>query len=196
VDTRAPGKVTGEVFFNHVSFLLFRLRAHEVEDLPALLESIKQQMYDQVKAGLAQDICEATLLMRIVPLPILSSLVRLYCKGEIASFHVGAVGCRLLGRSTPINADDLHSDTEPCRRKGALLSLPPGSDLAQVRPARRRLCGRGDRERGDRLLERRASHPRNAHRGEGGDSTLIVFVNALLNDPIDPSAWTVEPRVR
>jgi len=36
----------------------------------------------------------------------------------------GAVGCRLLGRSTPINADDSHSDTGPCRRRGALIFLP------------------------------------------------------------------------
>ena len=43
-------------------------------------------MYDQVKAGLPQDICEASLLMRIVPLPILSYLMRVYLKGEVASF--------------------------------------------------------------------------------------------------------------
>jgi outer membrane lipoprotein-sorting protein len=30
----------------------------------------------------------------------------------------------------------------------------------------------------------------------GGDSTLLVFVDTLLNAPIDPSAWKVEPRVR
>jgi hypothetical protein len=36
---------------------------------------------------------------------------------------LGAVGCRLLGRSTPINADDSHSDTGPCRRRGAVFLL-------------------------------------------------------------------------
>ncbi len=30
----------------------------------------------------------------------------------------------------------------------------------------------------------------------GGDSTRLVFVDTLLNAPIDPSAWKVEPRVR
>jgi outer membrane lipoprotein-sorting protein len=30
----------------------------------------------------------------------------------------------------------------------------------------------------------------------GGDSTLLTFVDTLLNAPIEPSAWKVEPRVR
>jgi hypothetical protein len=92
VDTRAPREAAAEVFFNHVSFLLFRLRAREVADLSALLESIKRQLYDQVKAGLAQDICEASLLIRIVPLPILSHLMGVYLKGEVASFCFSFVG--------------------------------------------------------------------------------------------------------
>jgi outer membrane lipoprotein-sorting protein len=31
---------------------------------------------------------------------------------------------------------------------------------------------------------------------KGGDSTLLSFVDTLLNAPIDPSAWQVEPRVQ
>ena len=31
---------------------------------------------------------------------------------------------------------------------------------------------------------------------KGGDSTLLTFVDTLLNAPIDPSAWEVEPRVQ
>jgi hypothetical protein len=30
----------------------------------------------------------------------------------------------------------------------------------------------------------------------GGDSTLLTFVDTLLNAPIEPSAWKVELRVR
>jgi hypothetical protein len=92
LDTRAPSEGAEEVFFNHVSFLLFRIGAQEVADLPVLLRSIKQQLYDQVKAGLPQDIREASLLMRIVPLPILSYLMGIYLKGEVASFCFSFVG--------------------------------------------------------------------------------------------------------
>jgi hypothetical protein len=86
VDNRPRCKTSAGVFFNNVSLMLFRIQAHEVEDFSILLKSIKEQMYDQVKAGLPQDIWEASFLLRIVPLPVLSYLLRVYLKGEVASF--------------------------------------------------------------------------------------------------------------
>ena len=78
MDTRPPSRQSQEVFFNHVSFCLFRIQACEVDDTSALLASIKQQMYDQAKTGLARHILDASLLMRIVPLPMVSYLLKLY----------------------------------------------------------------------------------------------------------------------
>ncbi len=104
VDTRPPRNVVEEAFFNHVSFFLFRIQYSEVDEFSVLVESIKQQMYAQVKAGLPRDICEASFLLRIVPLPILSRLMRIHFKGEIASFcfsFVGATGhmpARFMGK--------------------------------------------------------------------------------------------------
>jgi hypothetical protein len=92
MDNRRPSEVKQAVFFNHVSFLLFRIQAREVDQFSVLLQSIKQQMYDQAKAGLARDIWEASFLMRIVPLPILNHLMRIYFKGEIASFCFSFLG--------------------------------------------------------------------------------------------------------
>lgn len=92
IDMRSQEKVQNEVFFNHVSFFLFRIQPYEAENFPLLLESIKQQMYDQVKSGLPNAFKQASLLMRIVPLSILNHLMRLYFKGEIASFCFSYVG--------------------------------------------------------------------------------------------------------
>ena len=92
IDTRPPEKVGQEIFFNHLSFFLFLIQGHEAGRFPALLASIKRQMYDQVKSGLPSDIEEASTLMRIVPLPILSHLMRLHLKGQIASFCFSYVG--------------------------------------------------------------------------------------------------------
>jgi NRPS condensation-like uncharacterized protein len=92
VDTRPPRNVAEEVFFNHVSFFLFRIQASEVDDFSVLLESVKQQMYAQVKEGLPRSLWEASFLSRIVPLPILSRLMRIHLKGEIASFCFSLVG--------------------------------------------------------------------------------------------------------
>ena len=92
VDTRRPRNVAEEAFFNHVSFLLFRIQASEVDDFSVLLQSIKRQMYAQVKAGLPRDIWEASFLLRIVPPRILSRLMKIYLKGELASFCFSFVG--------------------------------------------------------------------------------------------------------
>ncbi|MBC2696623.1 MAG: hypothetical protein HF982_15370 [Desulfobacteraceae bacterium] len=92
IDMRPTDKVQQEVFFNHVSFLFFIIRSDEAEHFPFLIKSIKQQLYDQVKSGLPSNFQEASLLMRILPLPILSNIMRLYLKGQIASFSFSNVG--------------------------------------------------------------------------------------------------------
>jgi hypothetical protein len=92
MDTRVPGNRHQEVFFNHVSLLLFQIQEREVADLRALLKSIKQQMYDQTRTGLARDLLEASLLMRIVPLPTVGHLLKLYLKRDIASFCFSFLG--------------------------------------------------------------------------------------------------------
>ena len=103
MDLRSPGRRSQEVFFNHVSLLLFRIHDREVHDLPSLLKSIKEQMYDQARTGLPRDLLDASLLMRIAPLPAVGHLLRLYLKKDVASFcfsFLGDTGCmpsRFLG---------------------------------------------------------------------------------------------------
>ena len=92
IDMRPTDKVQQEVFFNHVSFLFFLVRPDEADHFPVLIKSIKQQLYDQVKSKLPRNFQEASLLMRILPLPILSNIMRLYLKGQIASFSFSYVG--------------------------------------------------------------------------------------------------------
>jgi hypothetical protein len=104
MDTRVPGSRPQAVFFNHVSLLLFQIQDREVDDFSTLLKSIKQQMYEQARMGLARDLLEASLLMRIAPLPMVSHLVKLYLKKEIASFcfsflgETGHMPTRFMGR--------------------------------------------------------------------------------------------------
>ena len=92
MDTRLPGRRSQQVFFNHVSLLLLRISASEVGDFAALLKSIKQQMYDQARAGLGRNILDASLLMRIVPLPMVGLLLKLYLKRSLASFAFSFLG--------------------------------------------------------------------------------------------------------
>ena len=92
MDTRPPGGRSQDAFFNHVSLLLFRIGAGMAADRSALLDSIKQQMYDQVRTGLARHLSEASLLMRIVPLRAVSRLLKLYLTDKIASFCFSFLG--------------------------------------------------------------------------------------------------------
>jgi len=92
IDARKKEEVMRQVFFSNVSFFIFKVGADLAVRFPELLKSVKEQMYNQVKAGLPGDICKASLLMRIAPLPLLGSLLKIYLKGQIASFSFSYVG--------------------------------------------------------------------------------------------------------
>lgn len=92
IDTRKQEEVKKHLFFNHVSFFIFKADASDAGNFQALLKSIKEQMYAQVRADLPGDICKASLLMRIAPASLLGNLLKLYFKGEIASFCFSYIG--------------------------------------------------------------------------------------------------------
>lgn len=92
IDTRKREEVEKHLFFNHVSFFIFKAEASNASNFPALLKSIKEQMYAQVRSDLPGDICKASLLMRIAPASLLGRLLKIYFKGEIASFCFSYVG--------------------------------------------------------------------------------------------------------
>ncbi|MBU1366491.1 MAG: hypothetical protein KKE55_05030 [Candidatus Omnitrophica bacterium] len=108
IDMRPPEKVRQEVFFNHVSFFIFRITPMEASNFSKLLESIKKQMYDQVKSGLLQDFKKASFLMRILPLSVLARLMHLPLQGEIASFCFSYVGETAYGFSEFMQKDVLN----------------------------------------------------------------------------------------
>lgn len=91
-DTRGPRGQGREMLFNHFSFLLFRESAATVRDLPRLVESLKEQMYEQVKTRLTHNLAEASLLGRIVPTPVLSRIARATLNRGLASFCFSFLG--------------------------------------------------------------------------------------------------------
>jgi len=92
IDTRKKEEVRRQFFFSNTSFFIFKVEAGLAARFPELLNSVKEQMYSQVKADLPGDICRASLLMRIAPPSILGSLLKIYLKGQIASFSFSYVG--------------------------------------------------------------------------------------------------------
>ena len=92
IDMRSPEKVKKQMFFNHVSFFMLKLQADKSDDLNFILNSIKSQIYDQVRDGMLNNFIEAGMLLRIVPLALLSRLILLPLKGAISSLSFSYVG--------------------------------------------------------------------------------------------------------
>lgn len=92
IDMRRGEDVKKELFFNHVSYLFFQIQAGGTDNLKGLINSVKQQMYEQVKAGFPEDLAEASLLTRIAPLPVLGKLLHLPLKGKMATFIFSYLG--------------------------------------------------------------------------------------------------------
>lgn len=90
VDMRSPDKDVHKLFFNHVSYLFFILKGDD--NLDQLIMSIKQQMYDQIKAGLPGDLFEASMLARIAPLAVLRKIMDLLFRKKTFSFIFSNTG--------------------------------------------------------------------------------------------------------
>jgi hypothetical protein len=92
IDTRPNDLVRKEILFNHLSFFLFRITVQEADSFQLILSSVKEQMYNQIKVRLPQAIKEASFLMRIAPLPLINSILKIMSKGNTASFSFAFVG--------------------------------------------------------------------------------------------------------
>jgi hypothetical protein len=96
IDMRASEDVKQELFFNHVSYLFFQARCDSVNNRKELINSIKMQMYDQIKTGVPRDIMEASHLTRIAPLSFFKKIIDGPLKGKIATFIFSHVSKNLL----------------------------------------------------------------------------------------------------
>ena len=85
LDMRRPGTLKEKLFFNHVSFLFLSIRTSDIGDRKLLIQSIRGQMYDQAKSRWRENFSEASMLLRIAPLGLLSRVARLPLKGEFGS---------------------------------------------------------------------------------------------------------------
>lgn len=100
IDTRSNELARKEILFNHLSFFLFRISASEALNLQAVIDSIKEQMYNQIKMGLPQAIKEASFLMRIAPLFLIDLILKIMSKGNPASFSFAFIGAGAYARDS------------------------------------------------------------------------------------------------
>jgi hypothetical protein len=92
VDLRTPDTAATKLFFNHVSFMFFRIPVAVAGNRQQTIEAVRSQMYEQIKIKLPQAIAESSMLMRILPLSVLSRLMLRPLRGEFASLGFACVG--------------------------------------------------------------------------------------------------------
>ncbi|MEI6562960.1 MAG: hypothetical protein WCO42_01490 [bacterium] len=92
VDLRPPEAAPACMFFNHVSFIFFQIPAAILPDRKALLKALRLQMYEQIQCGFPKALYESSMVMRILPLSVLSRLMLKPLRGEFASLGFTCVG--------------------------------------------------------------------------------------------------------
>ncbi len=92
IDKRNFRDTQQRLFFNHLSFLFFRISQKKAKDFNFVLKSIKDQTYSQISSKFADKFSEASFLMRIVPVSLLDKIIKLYFKGKTSSFGFSYIG--------------------------------------------------------------------------------------------------------
>lgn len=120
INLRTPDTASAKLFFNHMSFLVFRVPTSIAGDRKQVIEILRLQMYEQIKNGFPQALAESSMLMRILPLPLLSWVLLRPLKGEFASFGFSSVGKNGYRFSRFMGAEVVNLLHMP------LVPLPPG----------------------------------------------------------------------
>ncbi len=88
----SSGTGDNHMFFNHVAFLFFTMSAKTIANRKAVIASLKDQMYEQVKANLPRNMNEASMLMRILHPAVLGTVMHMPLHGKRGSFGFSHVG--------------------------------------------------------------------------------------------------------
>ena len=91
IDTRTQENTHKGLFFNHMSFFFFRIKADKADDFRFLVAEIKEQMYEQVKGGLPDALRNASFLLRIAPVSLVNLFLQFMSKKHFASFSFSFV---------------------------------------------------------------------------------------------------------
>lgn len=123
VDLRSPDMAQANLFFNHLSFLLFTIPTAIAGDRRQTVDLVKLQMYEQIKNGFPGALAESSMLMRILSRSLLGRLMLKPLNGEFASFSFSCVGKGGYRSAKFMNADVVNLFHMP------LVPLPPGLGL-------------------------------------------------------------------
>lgn len=122
-DLRTPDTAAAHLFFNHISFMFFGVPVAVAADRRQTIDTVRTQMYEQIKSRFPQAMAESSMLMRILPTSMLSRLMRQPLRGEFASLGFTCVGKSGYAAETFMQARVVNLFHMP------LVPVPPGLAL-------------------------------------------------------------------
>jgi len=87
INQRRPEKMRRKLFFNHLSFVFFQVPASEVAKNKDLTSLLRNQLYEQIKEGVPEDIYHASMLTRIAPLKLMRQFAKIPMDGKVATTY-------------------------------------------------------------------------------------------------------------
>ena len=85
INSRRPEEKWQKLLFNHLSFLIFQIPVDAVEKRQDLTAMIREQLYEQMKDGVPEDVSYASMLTRIAPLGLMRQFAKIPMKGRVAT---------------------------------------------------------------------------------------------------------------
>ena len=126
----------GEIFRTHVSLLWFQVTPEQAQDLPALIEVLKEQRLEAIRSKLVEAGVAAMDFARIAPARLYSHMARRNFGGELASFFFAYTDLFAAGAETLCGApilDGFHVPSVPTSPGSALVfCLRDGLDVIHV----------------------------------------------------------------
>ena len=97
---RTPAQKWEKLFFNHISFIIFQVAPEVAGDRERLVTTLRDQLYEQMKNGLPDDLYHASMLTRIVPLDLLRCMARIPMRGKVGTSYFACLRESAYERST------------------------------------------------------------------------------------------------
>ena len=85
-DIRLRNSGLKQLFFNHLSFLFLRIKDKDIRPDKEFISEVTRAMYNEMSSGFTNDLEQANLLLRIVPLPIFKGVIRFFMRKQAVSF--------------------------------------------------------------------------------------------------------------
>ncbi len=113
IDSRTPDNVNKNFLFNNWSFFFFNADSNLIKNDDLLIQSFKNQFYNQIKEKFANDFKNVSLLMRIAPLSIMKLCMSKFMRGGLGSFSFAYLGESVFNEETFVGCNVINLTHTP-----------------------------------------------------------------------------------